>query len=177
MSGPQGTPPPILLYSDRRLRGICREVGPEEQVDELVARLDNALRKAGGVGLAAPQLGDQRRVLVLRPPGSAAAPPQVMINPRLESGAGPLVPCEEGCLSFPGLFLTLWRPRAIRVSYRNRAGRPDCLEIDGLPARIVQHELDHLDGVLFIDRLPRWRRWLLAWRLGQLRQRARESAA
>jgi peptide deformylase len=169
--------PPILRYGDVRLRRVCRAVADGEDVADLVAALAAAMRAAAGVGLAAPQLGDPRRVILCRDPDGRRREPLALINPVIEARAGPLVGLEEGCLSFPDLYLTIWRPRAVRVRYRDPAGRSCVLEDDALLGRIVLHEVDHLDGVLFVDRLPRWRRWLLAWRLRQLRRRTRELAA
>jgi peptide deformylase len=88
-----------------------------------------------------------------------------------------LVGFEEGCLSFPELFVTLLRPRNVCVRYRDLEGQQQTLRDDGILARIVQHEVDHLDGVLYIDHLPRWRRWLLGWRLLRLRAGQGEDAA
>jgi len=152
------------------LRRRCREVEPGEDVGALAAALLAAMRRAGGVGLAAPQIGDPRRVLAASDPTRHGRPPLVMVNPRLEATFGSRVPFEEGCLSFPDLYLTLRRPRGVQVRYRDPAGREQVLRDETLLARVVLHELDHLDGVLFVDHLARWRRWLLGWRLLQLRR-------
>ena len=150
----------LVLHGDTRLRRVCREVAPDEDVADLAARLVRTMQAAGGVGLAAPQIGDRRRVLVCRHLDRRRAEPLIMVNPSVEARDGPDVAYEEGCLSFPGLFLTLRRPRGLRVRFRDLDGRPQVLQDKGLLARVVQHEIDHLDGVLFTDRLPRWRRWL-----------------
>ncbi len=100
-----------------------------------------------------------------------------MINPRLEETFGPVTVFEEGCLSFPELYVNLARPLGAAVTYSDLAGQQHQFRDDGFLARVVQHELDHLDGVLFNDRLPAWRRWLLGWRLLQLRRRSGEEAA
>jgi len=89
----------------------------------------------------------------------------------LSEPAADLARWEEGCLSFPGLFFPLRRPRAVTVSYADLEGREHRLRADGLLARVVQHEADHLDGILYIDHLSAWRRGLLGWRLRRLRER------
>jgi peptide deformylase len=171
VSGPGPQPEAIRIFGDPCLRHRCREVGADEDMAGLVRSMAKAMARADGLGLAAPQVGDDRRVLLARDPDRGRRrPPLVMINPRLISVAGPAVVFEEGCLSFPGLFFNLERPRDVVVAYRDVAGEERTLEAGGLLARIVQHEIDHLDGKLFIDHLPMWRRWLLARRLRRLRR-------
>jgi peptide deformylase len=153
----------LVLFDDPRLRRICRAVAPQEDVACLVTEMMRTMQTAGGVGLAAPQIGDRRRVLICRGPDDPGSAPLVMINPLIEATEGPCVAFEEGCLSFPGVFLTLRRQRAVRVRYHDLDGTMRVLHDAGLLSRIIQHEIDHLDGILFTDRLPLWRRWL--WRL------------
>ena len=160
---PQGRP--VLRYGDPRLRRRCRPFEPGDPeaaqlADELWARL-----AGDGVGLAAPQIGDDRRLIVIDDPRKVGRKPLVLVNPTVERTSGPCEPFEEGCLSFPGLYLTIRRRRGIRLGYFDLAGRPHRLADNGLLARIVQHEIDHLDGILFCDRLPRAGRWLLSIRL------------
>jgi peptide deformylase len=157
---------PILLYGDPRLRRSCREVAPDEAVADLVAAMQHTMLTAGGVGLAAPQVGDERRIIVCRDPDRT-----------LERTSGPRVSFEEGCLSFPDLFLHLRRPREVRVRYRDLAGRERARGFSSVLARIILHEIDHLDGVLFIDHLPGWRRWLLGRRLRRLHRQGARAAA
>lgn len=169
--------PAILLHGDPRLRRRCRDVAAGENVGALAAGMQRAMLAAGGVGLAAPQVGDARRLLVCRDPAVRNAAPLVLINPVIEDRGRIVVGFEEGCLSFPGLFLNLWRPRDVCIRYSDLAGERRRLDATGLLARVLQHEIDHLEGILFIDHLPSWRRWLLAWRLRRLRRRAVEAAA
>lgn len=168
---------PILLYGDPRLRQACREVAAEEPVADLVASMQRTMTAADGVGLAAPQVGDGRRIIVCRDPERSDTAPLVLINPIIEQTGGPRVSFEEGCLSFPDLYLHLWRPREVRVRYRDLAGGEQVRDLSSVLARIVLHEIDHLDGVLFIDHLSIWRRWLLGWRLRRLRRRGGKAAA
>lgn len=166
----------LRLYGDAVLRRRCREVAADEDVAELARAMIAAMADQDGVGLAAPQIGDLRRVIVVSDPACDVAP-LVMINPRLDETFGPAAVFEEGCLSFPDLYVDVTRPRGAVVTYRDLGGREQVLRDDGFLARVALHELDHLDGVLFIDRLPRWRRWVLGWRLIRLRQRSGEAAA
>jgi peptide deformylase len=159
---------PILYYGDPRLRRRCRSFAagdPEaaELAEELWTRLGHA-----GVGLAAPQIGDLRRLIVIADPRKRRRERLVLVNPVIERTEGPVVPFEEGCLSFPGVYLRIRRPRGVVLRYLDLAGEDLRLADDGLLARIIQHETDHLDGILFCDRLPRWKRWFLAMRLGFL---------
>jgi len=168
---------PVLIYGDPRLRRVCREVAPDEDIGALAATMAQTMLAADGVGLAAPQIGDQRRVILCRDPGRMHEPPLVMINPVVEAHAGPRVSIEEGCLSFPGLYLRLWRPQSVQVRYCDLNGSRQQIRAVGLLARIIQHEVDHLEGVLFVDQLPRWRRWLLSWQLRRLQRLGLEAAA
>jgi peptide deformylase len=166
-------PPPVLVYGDPRLRRRCREVTPDEDLGPLVDAMRGAMAAHDGVGLAAPQIGDLRRVVLIGDPQRPEAPPQVLVNPRIRQRFGTPSPFEEGCLSFPGLFLWLDRPPGVEATWRDPTGEQHAIRDTGLLARVLQHEVDHLDGILFVDHLPRWRRWLLHSRLWRLRQRAR----
>jgi peptide deformylase len=105
------------------------------------------MRGANGVGLAAPQVGVLERVVVMAPEGR----PAVMVNPEIVSREGSQVG-EEGCLSIPGLYGDVERAALVVVRCLDRKGRACEYELEGLSARVAQHEIDHLDGVLFIDR-------------------------
>jgi peptide deformylase len=162
--------PDVRVFGDPCLRRPCREVAATEDVGDLVEGMLAVMADHDGVGLAAPQVGDARRVIVVSDPFASRQVPLVLINPRVEETFGPAVMGEEGCLSFPELFIDLWRPRGVAVSYRDEVGNQHTLRDETFLARVILHEVDHLDGILFIDRLPRWRRWLLSWRLHRLRQ-------
>jgi peptide deformylase len=142
------------------LRRVAEPVPPEvigaPEFQHFLDEMLETLRRAGGVGLAAPQLFVSRRVFlaVLQPPGEAEdlPPPEVLINPRLVGASEDRVPGWEGCLSFPELQVLVARARCVRVEYLNRQGEPRGADLEGFPARVVQHEYDHLDGVLTLDR-------------------------
>ena len=107
-----------------------------------------------GIGLAAPQVGVHKQLLVIDLDFEEAAnPPIVFINPEITAAGASLNTYEEGCLSIPGVYLNVVRPSTVEVSFRDEYGRPRRLKADGLLARCIQHELDHLNGVLFVDRV------------------------
>jgi peptide deformylase len=162
----------LLLYGDRRLRLVCRSPEPGEPgLDGLVADMLRVMRRHRGVGLAAPQLGDGRRVVVVQPDLAGKRPPLVMLDPVLEETGGPPTTFEEGCLSFPGIYRRIARPRAAVVRYRDLDGAARLLRDDGPAAHIALHELDHLDGILMVDHLGPWRRFGVELRLGLRRLR------
>ena len=168
-----------VRYGDSRLRNRCQPIRTgEEGVNQLADDIWQLLRNGGGVGLAAPQLGDLRRLVVVKDPRRAIPPRRlVLINPVVVFRSANRSSYEEGCLSFPGLYLHIVRPVAIRVRYEDLAGHRHELDAMGLLARIIQHEVDHLDGVLFIDHLSPVRRWFLTWRLRKLAACARKDVA
>jgi len=128
-----------------------------ERFDEGLAkeaeRMGELMHDALGVGLAATQLGILHRVLVYR--AYTDDPLTVLVNPELEWKSEELVAGEEGCLSLPGVHVEVERAAAVRVTAKNERGEDLEVEAEGLDARIIQHEMDHLDGVLILDRIPR----------------------
>ncbi len=161
----------ILRYGDARLRQVCRPAAGDTDLPALADALWRQMLRRGGIGLSAPQLGDARRVVVVKDVRRPRAPTRlVLVDPRLSDFSAETVSFEEGCLSFPGLYLHLPRPRAVTVAFTDLAGEEHRIAAEGLLARVVQHEVDHLDGILFIDHLSTWRRKLLLWRLWRLRR-------
>jgi peptide deformylase len=114
------------------------------------------MRDALGVGLAAPQLGVSQRVLVYRL--GADAPLIALVNPEVEWTSEDTETMEEGCLSIPAVHVDVERPMHVRVSAVDEAGAGRMVEASGLEARVIQHEIDHLDGVLILDRVSREQR-------------------
>ena len=145
---------PILKYGDRMLHDRAAPVDiltPE--VDHLIDDMIETMYAAPGIGLAAPQVGLGLRIFVLdvsmgRDPGAL----HVMINPEFVERDGMQLE-EEGCLSVPGFVATVARPKHVVVTGLNRQGDPHTIEGTGLIARAIQHEVDHLNGCLFVDRL------------------------
>jgi peptide deformylase len=141
----------VRLYGDPVLRQAAepvREITPE--IKRIIADMTETMWHQVGIGLAAPQVGLPHRILVM---DDGKRGVQALINPVIESRSG-TVREEEGCLSLPGIFAEVERSRTITVRATDADGKPVSFEAGGLKARVVQHELDHLDGVLFIDRLP-----------------------
>jgi peptide deformylase len=114
----------------------------------LVDDMMRTMRTANGVGLAAPQMGIAQRIIVVAPEGMR---PTAMINPVILKAEGEQIG-QEGCLSIPGLYGDVKRFQSIEVEAADRRGRTFVFELEGMPARVAQHEIDHLDGVLFIDK-------------------------
>ena len=116
--------------------------------------------------MAAPQIGVAGRACVIRDQGESGPVERLdLVNPVLKRTFGPEEVFEEGCLSFPGLYFNVVRQRGAVIEYQDAEGKQLRLKDEGLLARIAQHEMDHLDGVLFIDRIPVWKRVLLGPRL------------
>jgi peptide deformylase len=158
---------PILTLPDPVLRKIT---DPVERVDdELRALMDDMLETmydAPGVGLAAPQIGILRRLIVMDAArDDEPRNPIVMVNPEILDRSEEMRVHEEGCLSIPEVTAEVERPAITRVSYLDRAGKPQEAELEGILSTIVQHEIDHLNGVLFIDYLSRLKRDMIVKKL------------
>jgi len=158
------------------LRKKSVELDPEREADLISGLLADMWRILGsreGLGLAAPQAGENVQLFILDCENVLSMKGhRIFINPEIET-LGPDQKAEEGCLSIPGLYEQIRRPCCVRVSALDQEGHPFSLELDGLVARAVQHEFDHLQGVLFIDRLSPVRRRILRNRLAGIREEAR----
>ena len=154
-SSDQSAPLDIRRLGSRDLRQSARRISKvDESVRDLARDMLRSMYAARGIGLAAPQVGVQRQLLVIDLDlEEAATPPLVLINPEISAAGASLNTYEEGCLSIPGVYLNVVRPSVVEVSFRDDMGRPRRLKADGLLARCIQHELDHLNGVLFVDRV------------------------
>jgi peptide deformylase len=143
----------VRQYPDHALRTRAREVSEYDgTVSDLVERMTRLMRDARGIGLAAPQVGVLRRILVYQV--TDEDPVVALVNPRIVSSSEELESAEEGCLSLgaASIVVPVERPTAVVVEAETPGGEPLRVEAEGLEARVVQHELDHLDGVLIIDR-------------------------
>jgi peptide deformylase len=141
---------PVVKYPAEVLRTVAQPVERvTKKTRELVERLEKIMKLANGVGLAAPQIGISERVIVIVPDGRK---PIALINPEITFMDGTAVG-EEGCLSLPGLYGEVMRKAVVDVQYLDVEGRPIRRRLEGLGARVLQHEVDHLDGVLFIDKV------------------------
>jgi peptide deformylase len=146
----------------------------DDSLRRQVSRMAGLMGDALGVGLAAPQLGISQRLLVYRI--GPDAPLTALVNPEIEWSSSEAEPAEEGCLSIPGIVLDVERPVHVRVRARDEDGEERLVEASGLEARVIQHEVDHLDGVLILERTSREERKRALRELREAEQRAREAA-
>jgi peptide deformylase len=141
----------IRQYPDPALRMKAHEIEAiDDDLKRLVERMEHLLRDANGLGLAATQIGVLRRVFVFQP--DPEAEPVALVNPRLVDPSDERVADDEGCLSLQGVVIPVERHERITVEATGLDGEEVRLELEALPARVAQHELDHLDGILIIDR-------------------------
>jgi peptide deformylase len=165
---------PILRYGEPLLHDVAPPVAADAvtapATRALIDDLLDTLRNAHGVGLAAPQVGVRQRICVVDVSGGRRPEDLlVLVNPAFEARDGMQLEL-EGCLSLPGIEATVARPARVRVRHLDREGRERTVTGDGLLARALQHEIDHLDGVLFVDRLPLLSRRILLRRLHRRRR-------
>ena len=163
---------PIITAPDPRLKVKCE---PVESVDSTVRKLmDDMLETmylAPGIGLAAPQVGVTRRVLVLDvSPKDGPAEPFRMANPEVIWRSETIVRYEEGCLSLPEQYAEVERPDRVRVRFRDENDAVREFEAEGLLATCVQHEIDHLDGIIFVDHISSLTRRMILRRLQKMKR-------
>ena len=149
--------PPLDIHylGDRVLRQPAKRVAKvDDKLRSTIVEMLQTMYSADGIGLAAPQVGIHKQIIVIdivldKP----EEPPLVLINPKIIRSGHDFCSSEEGCLSIPGVYLEVNRPEAIEVSYKNEQGKPCKLKAAGLLSRVIQHEMDHLNGVMFVDRV------------------------
>lgn len=170
---------PILETPDPRLRTISTPVEAiDDDLQRLIDDMFDTMYDAPGIGLAAIQVGVPKRILVidLQEPeeegGEPVKHPLVFINPQILDGSKEQSVYQEGCLSVPEQFAEVERPASVRASWMDRDGRIREERIDGMLATCLQHEMDHLEGVLFIDHLSRLKREMLLKKLNKARREA-----
>lgn len=148
---------PLEIYhlGDRVLRQPAKRVAKvDAEIKQIIREMLQTMYSSDGIGLAAPQVAVQKQIIVVDiQPDEAAAPPLILINPTITKSSRDLSVTQEGCLSIPGVYLDVKRPTAIEVSYKDEFGRPQRLAATELLACCIQHEIDHLNGVLFVDRV------------------------
>lgn len=149
---------PIVKIPAPVLRQSAQEVAKlSKKTILLIDDMMRIMRRANGVGLAAPQLGILQRIIVIAPDSMR---PTAMINPRIVKAEGEQIG-QEGCLSIPGLYGDVKRAQYVEVEAVDRKGRELTFELEGMPARVAQHEIDHLNGILFIDTvIPETLHWM-----------------
>jgi peptide deformylase len=162
---------PILRYGDRQLHQPATEVATiDDAILRLIDDMIETMYAAPGIGLAASQVGEPHRIFVVDfTAGRASKELIVMVNPTFAERDGTQLE-EEGCLSAPGFNATVVRPARVVVRGLDRQGREHSIEGTGLLARAFQHEMDHLDGMVFIDRLRGIKRDLIVRRIQKLRK-------
>ncbi len=146
----------VRQWGDPVLRERARPVAAfDSKLREEVKTMGEVMDDALGIGLAATQLGILHRVVVYRTPGDPESPLHVLVNPEIEWASEERAVLPEGCLSLPGVWVDVERPAQVRVRARDEHGAEVMVEAEGPEASVVQHEIDHLDGVLVLDRIPR----------------------
>ena len=149
--------PPLEIHKlgDRVLRQSTKRIAKiDDSVRQLIRKMLQTMYSADGIGLAAPQVAVNKQLLVVDcDPKEVTNSPLVLINPKITRYGQTLCRMEEGCLSIPGVYLDVIRPQSIEISFKDETGRPQKREVSDLLARVIQHEMDHLNGVLFVDRV------------------------
>ncbi len=159
----------IVIYGDPVLREVSEPVEEiNQEIKDLVSDMVDTLNKAQGLGLAAVQVGVPKRLFILNLSATDITEPlRVYVNPVIVEKDG-VIEYEEGCLSFPGIYQKISRPEKVKVRYTDLDGNSFEQEADGMIARAILHEFDHLEGRLFIDHLSTISRSLLRGRLKKL---------
>jgi peptide deformylase len=160
---------PILIVPEPTLRKTSRAVTPADarEVSALIPKMFATMYRAPGIGLAAPQVGKLLRVIVIDIAPDKIPAPLALINPEVIAVSDEKATREEGCLSLPEQYADVTRPAWVKVKYQDEAGAKHEIEGDGLLAACLQHEIDHLNGVLFIDYLSALKRNMLLRKLAK----------
>jgi len=145
----------LVYYPDPRLREVSKPVAQvDDELRDLVPRMFEVMYRARGIGLAGPQVGKGRRIVVanLQPESKKKDGEQVFVNPEILERSGQMKE-EEGCLSLPGMYAVIPRAERVVVRYQDLDGKSVKREAEGLEAKLFQHEIDHLDGILILDKM------------------------
>ena len=149
--------PPLEIFKlgSETLRTQAKRISKVDSIiRDLAKDMLQSMYSAKGIGLAGPQVGISKELLVIDINfEDSAAEPLILINPEITAFGSTLNTYEEGCLSIPGVYLNVVRPSTIKLKFRDEMGRPRKMNADGLLARCIQHEVDHLRGILFVDRV------------------------
>jgi peptide deformylase len=165
---------PILIAPHPTLKSVCEPVTEvDDRVRQLMDDMLETMYHAPGVGLAAPQVGVPERIITVdASEKDEPARPYRMVNPVLDHQSSEKATFEEGCLSLPDIFADVRRPAAIRVRYLDETGAEQAMECEGLLATVIQHEIDHLNGILFVDHLSYLKRNMLMKKLAKQVQKS-----
>jgi peptide deformylase len=149
--------PPLELHylGDRVLRQLAKRIAKvDDSIRQLAREMVETMYSSNGIGLAAPQVGINKQLLVIDcEPDKPENPPLILINPQIVKYSQELCLIEEGCLSIPGVYLDVIRPKTIELSFKDEQGKPRKIQATDLLSRVIQHEMDHLNGVMFVDRV------------------------
>jgi len=149
--------PPLLLHylGDRVLRQPAKRIAKvDDELRQLIREMLQTMYSMDGIGLAAPQVAINKQLIVIDcEPDNAANPPLILINPTIKQVSRDIIVAQEGCLSIPNVYIDVKRPEVVEVAYKDENGRPRTLKAGDLLGRCIQHEMDHLNGVLFVDRV------------------------
>ncbi|HEX9465005.1 MAG TPA: peptide deformylase [Alphaproteobacteria bacterium] len=158
---------PIIVAPDPRLKVKAKAVTKvDDRIRKLLADMVETMHAAPGIGLAAPQVGQALRIVVVDVAKEGEpSKPMKFINPEIVWASGEKIPWEEGCLSLPDQFAEVERPKEVKVRYLDETGVKAEVHATGLLATCVQHEMDHLDGVLFVDHISALRRNMILRKL------------
>ena len=147
---------PVLTDPNKELRKKSQTVDPQEitsdEIQGLIRDLIETMKVENGVGIAAPQIGVHKRVIIVE----SGNGPQAFINPEITSKSFRKIESEEGCLSVPGIYGIVKRSKSCKLKAFNRDGEPVTVSAENFPATVFQHEIDHLDGILFIDKVKHY---------------------
>lgn len=161
---------PLVILPDPILRQVSKPVERiDDQLRAFAGDMLDTMYDAPGIGLAAIQVGEPLRMLVIDlSKEDAEKAPQIFINPQIVSSSDERSVYEEGCLSIPDYYAEVERPASVRVTYLDREGKPQEMTAEGLMATCLQHEIDHLNGVLFIDHISKLKRDMVVKRFKKL---------
>jgi peptide deformylase len=149
--------PPLKLHylGDRVLRQPAKRITKvDDEIRQLIRDMLQTMYSNDGIGLAAPQVGIHKQLIVIDcEPDNPENPPLILINPAIKQVSREIGVAQEGCLSIPGVYMDVKRPEVVEVTYKDENGRPQTLKATDLLGRCIQHEMDHLNGVVFVDRV------------------------
>jgi peptide deformylase len=160
---------PILIAPHPVLKAHARAVGPTDDatVRDLIPRMFASMYRAPGIGLAAPQVGQALRLITIDLMPDDKPAPLILINPEILALSQDKATREEGCLSLPGQYAEVTRPARVKIRYLDQTGARRQLEAEGLLSACIQHEIDHLEGILFVDHLSALKRNMIMRRLAK----------
>jgi peptide deformylase len=170
---------PILIAPNPILKAKAKPVGKVDEfaIRDLAAKMLASMYVAPGIGLAAPQVGQSLRLITIDLMPDNKPAPITLINPEIVALADERATREEGCLSLPGQYAEVTRPARCKVRYLDLTGTRKEIEADGLLNACLQHEIDHLDGILFVDHLSALKRNMIMRRLAKEQRQKRDDAS